>query len=68
MMPGLTGWEVAAGLKADVRTKRVRIIAVTGHSLPGVEEVTRRAGVHAYLTKPCLPEELAAEVKRQLGT
>jgi two-component system, cell cycle response regulator DivK len=65
-MPGLTGWEVAAGLKADARTKHVRIIAVSGHWIPETEEMTPKAGVDAYLVKPCLPEALAEEITRQL--
>ena len=60
-MPGLTGWEVAAGLKGDARTMRVRIIAVSAHEIP-------EAGVDAYLVKPCLPEALAEEIARQLTT
>ena len=66
-MPGLTGWEVAARLKAEARTKHVRIIAVSGHAVAGAEEMTRKAGVDAYLVKPCLPEALAEEIGRQLG-
>ena len=66
-MPGLTGWEVAAGLRADTRMKRVRIIAVSGHAIPPkTDPMAREARIDAYLMKPCLPEDLAEEIARQL--
>ena len=65
-MPGLDGWTVATAVKADAETKAVRIIAVTGHALVGSEAEARKAGVDAFLTKPCLPDELAAEIGRQV--
>ena len=65
-MPGMDGWDVATSLKGDPRTRDVRIIAVTGHALTGSEAAARKAGVDAFLSKPCLPEDLAAEIKVQL--
>src|SRR5688572_11227797 len=65
-MPGLDGWAVATAVKAHAETKAVRIIAVTGHALAGAEAEARKAGVDAFLTKPCLPDDLAAEIGRQL--
>jgi len=64
-MSGLTGWEVAAGLRADAQTKHVRIIVVTGHGVAGAEAMPLRTGVDAYLVKPC-PEVLAEAVGLQL--
>ena len=65
--PGLTEWDVAADVKADGRTKHVRIIAVSGQVLPGAEEITLRATTDAYFKKPCLPEVLAEEITCQLS-
>ena len=65
-MPGVDGWNVATSLKADPRTREIRIIAVTGHALTGSEAAARNAGVDAFMIKPCLPEDLAAEINVQL--
>ena len=65
-MPGMDGWDVATSLKGDPRTREIRIIAVTGHALTGSEAAARKAGVDAFLSKPCLPEDLAAEITAQL--
>jgi CheY-like chemotaxis protein len=55
-MPRLTGWEVAASLKADLKTKNIPLVALTGQMFPGAKELALRAGADLYLTKPCLPE------------
>ena len=66
-MPGVDGWETCRRLRAEPRTKGVGVIALTAHALPGVRESAVRAGCDVYLTKPCLPEVLVAEVRRLLG-
>jgi CheY-like chemotaxis protein len=63
-LPGLDGWEATRRLKADPRTKRIPILALTGHALAGSSERAREAGCDAFLTKPCLPEALHAEIMR----
>jgi two-component system cell cycle response regulator DivK len=54
-------------LKADERTKDVPIVAVTGHALKGAEATAKAAGCDVFLTKPCLPEDLLAEINRLIG-
>ena len=66
-MPRLDGWGLAAALRGDARTQHTQILVLSGHALTGTEEGARKAGAHSFLTKPCLPEDLAAEVKRLLG-
>ena len=66
-VPGLTGSEVAAGLKSDARTKRVQIVAVSGHEIPETKYCAE-ADVDAYLVKPCRPEALIEAIARQLTT
>ena len=39
---------------------------VTGHALAGISEGARKAGCDAFVTKPCLPEDLVKEIKRIL--
>jgi CheY-like chemotaxis protein len=66
-LPGLDGWEATRRLKADPRTKRIPIVALTGHALAGSSERAKEAGCDAFLTKPCLPEALHAEITRFLS-
>ena len=66
-LPVLDGWQATRMLKTDPDTKHIPVIAVTGHALQGNEALARAAGVDAYLTKPCLPEKLAATIAILLG-
>ena len=66
-LPGVDGWQATRRLKTDSRTKHIPIIAVTGHALEGASEGARAAGCDAFLTKPCLPEDLLDEVRRMLN-
>lgn len=61
-LPGLDGFEVARRLRQDERTNGVPLIALTGHS--DEEERARACGFSAYLLKPCLPDQLLAEIRR----
>ncbi len=65
-LPRMDGWEATRRLKADDRTKHIPIVALTGHALPGHSEGARQAGCDAFVTKPCLPDALVAEIKRLL--
>jgi two-component system, cell cycle response regulator DivK len=66
-LPRLDGWEVARRLKADPEAQSIPIIALTGHALDASRQRAYEAGVDGYLTKPCLPEELVAEIERLRG-
>jgi CheY-like chemotaxis protein len=66
-LPGLDGWEATRRLKSDPRTSQIPVLALTGHALDGYSQGARDAGCDAFVTKPCLPEELAAEIRTLLG-
>ena len=66
-LPRLDGWEATRRLKKDERTKSIPVIALTGHALAGHAEVATEAGCDSFLTKPCLPDVMVAEVKRVLA-
>ena len=66
-VPELDGWEATAVLKADPRTQRIPVVAVTAHALPGDEERSLQAGCDGYLAKPIPPASLIADVDRRLG-
>jgi two-component system cell cycle response regulator DivK len=65
-LPGIDGWEVTARLKKDTRTRHIPIVALTAHALQEERERAERAGCDAFVAKPCLPEELLAQVQRLL--
>ena len=66
-LPGMDGWEATRVLKADEATKKIPIVALTGHALAGASEGARKAGCDSFVTKPCLPDDLVVEVKRMLN-
>ena len=65
-LPGIDGWELARILKSDMRTAAIPIVALTAHALNGEQERALGAGCDAFVTKPCLPQTLAAELERVL--
>lgn len=65
-LPVMDGWEATRRLKADPRTARIPVVALTGHALAGISEGARRAGCDAFVTKPCLPEDLVKEIRKVL--
>ena len=66
-LPRMDGWEATRRLKMDERTKHIPIVALTGHALAGHAEGARQAGCDAFVTKPCLPDALVAEIERMLS-
>jgi len=66
-LPVMDGWEATRRLKADERTKEIPVLAVTGHALTGVSNDAKNAGCDGFITKPCLPEDLVAEIRKVLG-
>lgn len=65
-LPVMDGWEATRRLKADPRTAGIPVVALTGHALAGISEGARKAGCDAFVTKPCLPEDLVKEIRKVL--
>jgi two-component system cell cycle response regulator DivK len=66
-LPVMDGWEATRRLKADKATADIPIVALTGHALAGILEGAMNAGCDAFVTKPCLPEDLVKEIQRVLS-
>ena len=57
-LPGFDGLEVSRRLRADLRTRDVRLIALTGYGQAEDREKTASLGFQAHLVKPVTPERL----------
>jgi two-component system, cell cycle response regulator DivK len=66
-LPVMDGWEATRRLKADQRTASIPVVALTGHALAGISEGAKKAGCDAFVTKPCLPEDLVKEIRKILA-
>lgn len=68
VMPGMTGFEAAALLKADERTKNIPIIALTSLGQPRHLKEGREAGINVWLVKgDNTPDQVIEKVIEQLG-
>jgi len=66
-LPEIDGWQATRMLKADERTKRIPVVALTGHAVSGYTQQATDAGCDALLTKPCAPDLLVSEIHRVLA-
>ena len=65
-MPGTTGLELCAELKADPATRNIPVILLTGSS-GGTSAAAKRVGADAFVRKPFSPLELLAVAERLAG-
>jgi response regulator RpfG family c-di-GMP phosphodiesterase len=65
-MPGMTGLELCAALKAAPETKDIPIVLLTG-SDGSSAEAAKKAGADAFVRKPFSPLELLAVAERLAG-
>jgi len=67
-LPGMDGLTFTRHLKADARTRHIRIVALTAFAMKGDEQKARDAGCDGYITKPidtrALPGEVAGILAR----
>ncbi len=61
-LPGLTGWEVLAGLRSGLRTRHVRVLVLTAHAQEEVRTKAQQDGADKFMTKPFLPTLLRGAI------
>lgn len=66
-LPGLDGWAATRAIKADPQTAATPVIALTGHARSSAATAARDAGCDAFLTKPCLPDDVVNVVRKFLA-
>ena len=67
MMPGRTGLEVLAELRAEDRFAKTPVIMLTARAQAQDRQAAVEAGVSCFLPKPFSPLELATTVEELLG-
>jgi CheY-like chemotaxis protein len=66
-VPGIDGIELCRRLRADERTRRIPVLAITGYGDRQYDDRARDAGADRVLIKPCSADRLAAEARRLLA-
>jgi two-component system, cell cycle response regulator DivK len=66
-LPVMDGWDATRRIKADRRTRRVPVLAISGHAFPDSMKRAKDAGADAFLVKPCLPAIVLAKINEMLG-
>jgi CheY-like chemotaxis protein len=67
LLPGtMDGVELIARLRRAEGTKHTPVVVLTACTLRSDRERAEQAGCDAFLVKPCLPDDLLAEVRRVL--
>ena len=66
-MPDMDGWEAIRRIRANARTASIPIIVVSGYALDATQRGAGDARADAFLTKPCLPEDLAETIAAMLA-
>jgi CheY-like chemotaxis protein len=59
-------WQLIYDLERDARTRDIPVVVVTGRAAPSLRERAEREGCAGFFVKPCLPDELAAELRHVL--
>jgi CheY-like chemotaxis protein len=63
-LPDLDGWEATRRLKADDATRKIPVIALTAHAMPGDEQSALEAGCDDYASKPIDVPKLVEKIRR----
>lgn len=67
-LPGKSGWEVIASLKAHAPTAGTPVIALTAHARAQDEQRALDAGCSRYLPKPVKPKQVIQTLETLIGT
>lgn len=66
MMPMMSGYEVCSQIKANPDTSSIPVICVSSAHSVDARNNALRAGASTLLTKPFMPAELVAQIRRYL--
>ncbi len=66
MMPMMSGYEVCEQIKANPVTQHIPVVCVSSAHTPDARAHSIRAGAAELITKPFMPAELVAQIRRHL--
>ena len=66
-VPVINGWEATRRLKADPKTSKIPVIALSAHAMAGDRERALAAGCDDFDTKPIDFDRLLSKMKRFVG-
>ncbi len=66
MMPMMSGYEVCEQVKANPQTQHIPIVCLSSAHTPDARSHTIRAGAAELITKPFMPAELVAQIRRHV--
>ncbi|MBM4238855.1 MAG: response regulator [Gammaproteobacteria bacterium] len=66
-LPEIDGYEATRRIKADPRSAKIPIVAVTSYAISGDRKKCMDAGCDDYITKPYLPPDLVAMIRKHIG-
>lgn len=66
MMPMISGYEVCEQIKANPQTQHIPVVCISSAHTPDARAQSLRAGAATLVTKPFMPSELVAQIKRHL--
>jgi DNA-binding response OmpR family regulator len=67
MLPGMSGLEIVAILRADPVTEALPVMMLTAKGLARDREAALQAGVTRFMTKPFSNAEIVAEARAMVG-
>jgi len=65
-LPGMDGLSVVRAIKADSRTSRIPILALTAHAMRGDKDRFLEAGCDGYISKPIDVKTFIASIEKYL--
>ena len=66
-LPVMDGWTVAEKIKANEKTRDLKIIALTAHAMSGDRDKAIAAGCDDYHAKPIDFSQLVTQIEKALG-
>ena len=65
-MPVLDGWQATRELKRNPTTRHIPVVALTAHAFDDARREAKEVGCDAFVTKPCLPDDLVIKIRAVL--
>ncbi|HET8797852.1 MAG TPA: response regulator [Thermoanaerobaculia bacterium] len=66
-LPGMDGLSVVRAMKAEARTSRIPILALTAHAMRGDKDRFLEAGCDGYISKPIDVKTFLESIQKYLG-